>query len=165
MTHSRAEVLVAKLEKGRQKTREVLNTLTPAQWERQIYADPHWCVHHLLAHLVSAEKQLLMLAQEVAGGGPGAPPDFDIDRYNAAEQHRLEGQAPQVLLGLLDQSRQQTIEWVKTLGADQLDKIGRHPALGAVSLETMIAAMYGHQLLHMRDLSRLQKADMPQVGT
>jgi hypothetical protein len=32
--------------------------------------------------------------------------------------------------------------------------MGRHPALGQISVETMILAIYGHQLMHMRDLGK-----------
>ena len=155
MTQPRADALAAKLEKGRQKTFEILNPMTAEQWQMPLYHEPTWQVRHLLAHFGSAERQLLALAQAVAGGGPGAPPDFDINRFNADEQSRLQGQSPTILLDLLDQARQQTIDWVRRLGADQLDKIGRHPALGDVNVETMITAIYGHQLIHMRELSRL----------
>jgi hypothetical protein len=155
MIQTRAGELAAKLEKGRQKTFEILNALTPEQWQKPLYNEPTWQVRHLLAHFVSAERQLLALAQDVADGGMGAPTNFDINRYNADEQIRLEGLSPPSLLDLLDLARRQTIEWVMTLGADQLDNIGRHPVLGDVNVETMIVAIYGHQLIHMRELSML----------
>ena len=155
MTYPRAEALAARLKKGRQKTFEILNALTPEQWQQPLYEEPAWQVRNLLAHFVSSEKQLLALAQNVAGGGPGAPPDLDINNFNAEEQKRLEGQSPGVLLDLLDQERRQTIEWIRTLDENQLDRIGYHPVLGDVNLETMILAIYGHQLMHMRDLQRL----------
>ena len=56
---------------------------------------------------------------------------------------------------LLERERRRTIEWVRTLDATQLDKKGRHPALGDVNVETLILSIYGHQLIHMRELSRL----------
>ena len=155
MTHPRAVALVTKLEKGQRKTFEILKALTAEQCQRLLYHEPSWQVRHLFAHFVSAERQLLDLARDVARGGSGAPPDFDIDRFNADEQSQLEGQSPPVLLDLLGQARQQTIEWVKTLGPKELDKIGRHPALGEVTVETMISAIYGHQLMHMRDLLKV----------
>jgi hypothetical protein len=155
MTQPRADDLVARLEKGRQKTFEILNALTPEQWQKPLYHEPTWQVCHLLAHFVSAERQLLALAQDIVAGGQGAPPEFDINRFNADEQSRLEGQSSPTLLSLLDQARQQTIAWVRTLGPDQLDKTGRHPVLGEVNIETLIMSIYGHQLFHMRDLSRL----------
>jgi len=155
MTGPRAEVLAAKLEKGRQKTFEIFTALTSEQWQQPLYTEPAWQVRHLLAHFVSAENQLLALARDVASGGPGAEPGLDIDSFNAGEQSRLEGQSPEILLVLLAQERRQTIEWVRTLDEGQLDRIGRHPVLGDVTLETMIMSIYGHQLIHMRDLSRL----------
>jgi hypothetical protein len=154
MIQKRAEELAVKLEIGRRKTLEILNGLTTEQWQTPLYEEPPWIVHNLLAHFVSAERQLLALAQSVAAGGQGTPLDFDIDRYNAGEQKKLEGQSAQNLLALLDQGRRQTIEWIGTLGDDELDKIGRHPALGNVNVETMIRAIYGHQLIHMRELSK-----------
>jgi len=155
MTDPRAEALAARLEKGRQKTFEVLNALTPEQWQQPLYDQPAWRVRDLLAHFVSAEKQLLDLARDVASGGPGAAPGLDIDRFNAGEQNRLEGRSLSTLLHLFDEERSQTIEWVKSLDAFQLDRIGRHPVLGLINVEAMVTAIYGHQLLHMRDLTRL----------
>ena len=160
MTQLRADALAARLEKGRQKTFEIFKSLTPEQWQQPLYESPTWQVRNLLAHFFSAERQLLALARDVAAGGLGAPPELDIDRYNAGEQHRLEGQSVSSLLELLEKERCQTIEWVRTLGDDQLDQVGRHPVLGQVSVEVMIGAIYGHQLLHMRELARHLGSDV-----
>jgi hypothetical protein len=94
----------------------------------------------------------LQIAQDVAAGGLGAPPGFDLDAFNAEEQRRLTDKSPEELLSALARVRQVTLGWVRTLEDSQLDRLGRHPALGEVTLEVMITAMYGHQLLHMRDL-------------
>jgi hypothetical protein len=155
MTDPRADALAARLEKGRQKTFEIFDAVTPQQWQQTLYTDPNWQVRHLLAHFVSAEKQLLALAQDVAAGGPGAPPGFDYDSYNASELARLEGLSLPELRAMLDQARLQTIAWVRTLDADKMERIGYHPVLGQVNVETLVLSMYGHQLLHMRDLSHL----------
>jgi hypothetical protein len=155
LNQNRVDELATKLEKGRFKTIELFNSLTPGQWQKVIYNEPPWQVRQLLAHFVSAEHQLLALARNIAEGGPGAPPDLDIDRYNAEEQIRLEGQSPSELLGMLEDARQQTLAWVRSLSLGQLKMIGRHPALGEVTLETMILSIYGHQLLHIRDLTKL----------
>jgi len=101
---------------------------------------------------VSAEERLLELAKDVASGGEGAPVGFDYDAFNAEEQKRLKNKSPEELLRALDEARRATLEWVQNLEDGQLDRVGRHPALGEVSLEVMITAMYGHQLLHMRDV-------------
>ena len=152
MPSPRLEELVGKLEKGGRKTNEIFGKLTPEQWQQVVYVDPPtWTWRDLLAHFVSAEGRLLELAQEVAVGGAGAPEDFDFDAFNADEQARLRDRSPQQLLTALNAARQTTLDWVRELNDEQLDREGRHPVLGDVSLETMLVAIYGHQLLHMRD--------------
>ncbi len=151
----RIEMLMARLEKGRSKTLEILGSLAPDQWTRTVYDEPSpWTVRDLLAHFASAEVKLLELVQGVASGGPGAPAGMDYDAFNATEQRRLRGRSPQELLRAYDEARQATVGWVSTLGDAELDRTGRHPALGEVTVETMLTAMYGHQLQHMRDLLR-----------
>jgi len=153
MASERVQSLIAKLEKGGLKTQEILRSLAAEQWSRILYdGPPGWNVRDLLAHLVSAEPRLLEIAQDVAAGGPGAPPGFDLDAFNAAEQKRLKDTSPEELLSALAKTRQVTLNWVRTLEDSQLDRRGRHPALGEVTVEVMITAIYGHQLLHMRDL-------------
>jgi hypothetical protein len=153
MPTERVQSLIAKLEKGVMKTEEILASLAAEQWSRILYDAPRaWTVRDLLAHLVSAEGRLLQIAQDVAAGGPGALPGFDLEAFNAEEQTRLADRSPEELLPALAKARQVTLEWVRTLEDSQLDRTGRHPALGEVTLETMITAIYGHQLLHMRDL-------------
>lgn len=155
MINPRAEELAARLEKGRVKTLEVFNTLSHSQMQTPLYNDPIWRVRDLLAHFVSAEIHLLTLARSVASGNPGAPMDFKINEFNAQEKKRLAGIPKNELLSMLDQARRKTIEWVMSLSDDELEKVGRHPALGEVTVEVMILAIYGHQLTHMRELFRL----------
>jgi hypothetical protein len=159
----RVDGLISRLEKGHLKTREFFNNITPEQWQLTIYGEPAWTAHNLLAHFVSAEQHLLLLSQNVAANGSGAPEGFDINRFNAQEQDRLEGKFSGELLEALDQSHQRTIDWARTLKDEQLDKIGRHPALGEVSVEAMLTAIYGHQILHMRDVIRLHREALKRV--
>jgi len=42
------------------------------------------------------------------------------------------------------------LNWARTLDDTHLDRIGPHPVLGEISLETMPVSIYGHQLFHMR---------------
>lgn len=152
MTSPRLDEIIGRLEKGGRKTNEILGALTPEQWQRVVYDNPLvWTARDLLAHFVSAEVSLLKLAQDVATGGAGLPDDFDYDAFNAAEQTRLRDQSPQELLTALNAARQETLDWVRALDDAQLDREGRHPALGDVSLETMLVAIYGHQLFHIRE--------------
>lgn len=152
----RVEELVARLQKGARKTEEMLDGLTEEQRHLVLYpGPPTWTVRDMLAHLLSAEKRLLLLAQDIAGGGAGAPEGFDYDSFNAGEQVRLAGVSWEGLSVDLAAARQATIAWVQNLEDVSLDRVGRHPALGLITLADHINAIYGHQLTHMRDLQAL----------
>jgi hypothetical protein len=147
------EALLVRLEKGGSKTQQALGAQAPEAWSAVVYREPHvWDVRDLLAHLLSAEQGLLRIAQDVAAGGSGAPESLDHDVFNAEEQQRLKGRSPQELLAALAAARSATLAWVGTLDDAQLERIGRHPGLGRVTLEAMLLSMHGHQLLHLRDV-------------
>ena len=153
MTPPRVEALISRLEKGKEKTNEILGKLSPEQWEQTVFAGPPvWTWRDLLAHFVSAEERLLEVAQNVADGGKGTPEGFNFDDFNAQELPRYKEYPFPRLLALLDIARQETLDWVATLADTHLDRTGRHPALGIVSVEAMVTAIYGHQLLHMREV-------------
>ena len=153
MPGPRVEAILAKLEKGLQKTQMFFFGLTPEQWTHVIYTDPSpWTIRDLAGHFLSAEDGLLQIAVNTAAGGEGAPEGFDFDHFNIEEQRRLADLTPEQILEGLTNARRRTLEWAATLEESALDRVGRHPALGQVPVETMILAIYGHQLLHMRDL-------------
>jgi hypothetical protein len=158
MSKPRLEALIARLEKGRQKSNEIFQ-LEPEQWQEVVYAEPYpWTVRDLLAHFLSAEEGMLRIAQDVVHGGEGAPEGFDYEAFNAEEQQRLAGRTPAQLLEQLNAARQTTLDWMRTLEKEDLDRVGRHPALGQINLETLLTAIYGHQLLHVRDLRGVIKS-------
>jgi len=153
MSETRLQGLIARLERGQRKTTEAFRGLSPTQWERPIYDDPAtWTPRNLLVHFLSSERELRRLCENVADGGPGAPEGFDFDAFNAGQQPLFLDLRPDQLIDQLEAARTQTLEWLRALEDSQLDRVGRHPALGQISLENMILAIYGHQLIHMRDL-------------
>jgi hypothetical protein len=154
----RTDKLLTRLRRGIEKSQEIFESLDPENWNVTLYEEPYpWSVRDLLAHFVSAEAGLLRLAQDVAAGGPGAPEGFDYYAFNASEQQRLANVPRERLLAELIAAREATIRWVEQLGDSALDRTGRHPALGEITVEAFINAIYGHQLMHMRDL--MQVAD------
>ncbi len=152
----RVDALGARLRKGVARLERIFSSLTDDQWARVAYpGPPAWTVRDVAAHLLSAEDGLRGVGQEVAAGAPGSPQGVDYDGLNADEQCRLAGIPTAQLLGGLVASRRATIAWVETLADAQLDLQGRHPALGEITLETHINAIYGHSLMHLRDLRPL----------
>jgi hypothetical protein len=153
----RVNELVSRLRKGATKTVEILSSLTDDQWKTVLYEEPYpWTVRDLSAHFLSSEVGLLRIMQDIAANGSGAPEGFNYDEFNAQEQARLAGLPPRQLLADLATAREATIAWVAGLSDADLDRVGHHPALGQINLEIFITAIYGHQLMHMRDLLRLQ---------
>jgi len=161
----RVEALMFKLDRGGRKTLQALGALAPEGWGAVVYREPDvWDVRDLLAHLWSAEQGLLQVAQDVADGGAGAPESLDHNVFNAEEQQRLKGLAPTQLLGALEAARRATLAWVGTLDDAQLERIGRHPGLGQVTLEAILLSMHGHQLLHLRDVQHTHLVADPVKG-
>jgi hypothetical protein len=160
MPGPRVSALIAKLEKGQRKTEEILAGLSNEQWRQVVYSDPYpWTMRDLLAHFMSSEIELLRLAQDVASGGSGAPEGFDYNGFNASEHRRLADQDPATLISALADARARTLGWLQSVEEGDLDRPGRHPALGEVTLETILMAIYGHVLFHMRDAQRVMLAD------
>lgn len=152
----RVDDLVTRLRKGARKTDEFFGALTDEQWQRVLYTDPHpWTVRDVLAHFLSAEVALLHLARDIASGGPGAPLSLDYNDFNGQEQVRLTGKPIAALRSELTAARAATVAWLVGLSDQDLDRVGRHPALGEINLEMFVNAIYGHQLMHVRDLARL----------
>jgi hypothetical protein len=152
----RIQKLLARLRKGITRSREVFEHLERTEWEIVLYEDPYpWTIRDLLAHFLSAEEGLLRLAQDVAAGGNGAPEGFDYHAFNAREQARLACVPRDRLMNDLVAARQCTLSWIEELEESALDQVGRHPALGEITVETFINAVYGHQLMHIRDLKRV----------
>ncbi len=153
MAGPRVETLVGRLEKGGQRTQEILGSLSPQEWELVVYDGPDpWTIRDVLAHFVSSEEYLRAMAQDVVDGGKGASEMLDLNAVNAAEQERLEERPPQELLSDLKAERERTITWLRTLDDDALDLEGRHPALGYANVEGFINAIYGHHILHIREV-------------
>ena len=153
---NRISKLVSRLGKGIDKTLEAFGSLESGEWDVVVYAEPYpWTARDLLAHFVSAEAGLLELAQDISAGGPGTPQGFDYDDFNAREQRRLAHVPRERLLDDLIAARRETLEWVETLEETALDRRGYHPALGEITVEAFLNAIYGHQLMHIRDLVRV----------
>lgn len=158
MTRSVKQV-TARLRRGRARVLSTFQQCEDDDWEQIVYRQPTpWTVRDLLAHLVSAEIGLFSIARDVAEGGEGSPEGFDYDGHNATEQARLADCKPSHLLKELAKAREETIQWAAGLAEHQLSLIGNHPGLGKVDLETMLNAMHGHQLLHLRDLQAALQA-------
>jgi hypothetical protein len=147
--------LLARMQSEREKTVGFFSALSAGQWASPIYGEPAvWTAREILAHIVSAEGEFLRLFRDVHSGGAGAPLGFFADEFNAAEQERFRGWSPQELLSEFLRRRAEMMDWVGSLSAADLEKTGRHPVLGDITLGEMIKAETLHAHLHFRDIRR-----------
>jgi len=154
MKNPRVETLVEKLTKGISKSLEVFRSVEPDLWEKPIFDDPEsWDLKDLVAHFIYSEEHLLSIAQDIAFGGKGSPEDVDIDAFNENGIENLRHRSVDELLDILTNVRKALIVWVRELDELELDRVGRHPVLGASNVETIVNSIYAHQLLHMREIA------------
>lgn len=134
---------------------DFFNHLTLEQWSVIIYQETNkWTLHELLAHFVSSEIGHLKLIIDIARGGIGVPPGFDIDRFNQDQVDRLALESDSNLLNIISQERTKLIEFVGELTQVELDRIGNDPFLGEVPLSEIIKLNYRHLQIHLRDARR-----------
>ena len=147
--------LASTLEAEGAKTLEFFNSLTPEQWDVPIYDEgPGWRVHHLLAHFTEVEGSISKLVRSIIEGGTGVPENFDIDRWNAEHTGEISAQDRDWLLAEFDRRRGATVSMVRALSNADLEKRGRHPALGITEVKRMVRTMYLHIQGHQRDIKR-----------
>jgi DinB superfamily len=138
-----------------EKTQEFFRALAPEQWERIIYTDGSiWSIRTLLSHFVATEASITRLMENILGGGPGSPEDFDINRYNERKVSQLKDSTAEELLRRFSELRIASINLVAQMKPEDLSKTGRHPFLGLTNLEEIIKLLYRHLQIHQRDIRR-----------
>jgi hypothetical protein len=148
--------LAERLKKEGEKTVAYFAALTDEQWGAEVYTEGDtWTILNVLAHFVTSERGLLKLFESIREGGPGASDDFSIDHYNARQQEKTRGVAPQELLEQFVDARADTVKWLSKLSQEDLAKEGRHPFMGQVQLAEMLKMIYLHNQLHFRDIRKL----------
>lgn len=150
--------LADKLKAEGEKIISIFRAFSDDQWNQEIYTEgTTWTIRNVLAHLVTSERGLLKLFEQIRQGGAGAADDFSIDRYNAAMQARTKELSPAELLEQYKQVRDESIAWVSALQEQELEIIGRHPFLQMTTIREMIKMLYIHNMTHSRDMKKAMK--------
>jgi uncharacterized damage-inducible protein DinB len=156
MTNPNAIAAADKLRAEGERTLSFFGALSDAHWHAQLYADGAcWTVAQTFEHLIVAERLLARLIARVADGGPGAPDDFDIDATNLAKTGALGSDDRAALTAAYAETRAATAAFAGALSAEQLERRGRHPAMGDSSVEDMLKMIYLHNTLHIKDVKRM----------
>ena len=150
------ERLVERLQAEGEKSLDFFQALTPQQWEMTVYSEgTDWTLRVLLSHFVSTELGFHAMIEDILAGGMGAPEGFDIDRFNAQKAQEMSAIPWQALLEQFAAARQSSIDLVKRMRLEDLQRSGRHPFLGVVPLEDILKLLYRHNQIHQRDARKL----------
>lgn len=150
--------LAEKLKSEGEKIYTAFSEFTDDQWSADVYTEgTTWTIRHLLSHLVTSERGLIKLFEQIRLGGAGASTDFSIDRYNAAQQARSKELTPSEILDQYKEVRANSITWVSSLKDEELEIKGRHPFLNVTTIREMIKMLYIHNQTHYRDMKKVLK--------
>lgn len=159
----RTEYLATRLAQQRDETLALMRSLTPDQWSAVVHHDEdHWDVRTLLSHFISSEVSMIRLMEDIVAGGSGSPEDFDLQRFNASRANKMAEIPPADLLQQFEQTRAATIDYVRTLTDDQLDRQGRHASMGTQTVEGIFKIIYKHNQLHEIDIRRALGIPQPE---
>ena len=101
------------------------------------------------------------LFRDILAGGPGSPPDFDVDRFNLTQTRKYDGLDPDELIERFSTVRRETIAIVRGMKEEDLDREGNHAFHGKGTLERFIRWAYEHVRIHEEDIRKTLGKDSP----
>ena len=154
----RRDDIAAELERGLAETVSLFRSLSPEQLRTPLYQDgARWTVQQVLAHFAVIERSMHRLFADILAGDPGAPPDFDVDRYNLTQTRKLDGLSLDELIERFTAVRRETIRIVREMQEEDLDREGLHPFHGNGKLGRFIRWAYEHARIHEEDIRKVLK--------
>jgi hypothetical protein len=155
---NRRDEIAAELEKSLAETVSFFRLLSPTELRTQLYQDgAQWTVQQVLAHFTAIERSMQALFRNILAGGPGAPPDFDFERYNRSQTGKYDGLTVDELIERFKAVRQETIRIVREMKEEDLDREGLHAFHGHGRLDRFIRWAYEHARLHEDDIHEALK--------
>ena len=94
------------------------------------------------------------LFKDILSGGRGSPADFDLERFNRTQPQKLKSLGPDELIEKFQAVRTGTVEIVRAMKEEDLDREGVHAFHGHGRLERFIRWAYEHARLHVDDVRK-----------
>lgn len=127
----------------------------PDAWARANEGEKSWSAFDIVGHLIHCERTDWMpRARTILEFGetrPFAP--FDRFGHVTAVQGKSMATLLDEFAGLRSANLEQMLAWKLT--AADLEKRGRHPALGVVTLSELLATWAAHDLNHLHQMARV----------
>lgn len=143
------------------RTPDVLNALLrdmPDVWTTGREGEGTWNAFDVVAHLIHTERENWIPRARMILDFGESQPFAPFDREGNFPQSRSK-----TLEDLLDEFTQARAESLQHLGdlnlsEHDLEKRGKHPALGLVTLSELLATWAAHDLTHLHQISRVMAA-------
>jgi hypothetical protein len=124
------------------------------EWIHGNYGEDTFSPFDVVGHLITGEKTDWMdRTRLILESGPSRP--FDkYDRYAQFQESR--GKSIEQLLDEFEHLRRDNLRELRSLHLTPQDlaKLGKHPALGEVTLENLLATWVAHDLNHLAQISK-----------
>jgi hypothetical protein len=147
--------LIRELETSLQESIAFFRRFNPAELNTRVYQNgAQWTVQEILAHFITIERSMHWLFKDILSGGRGSPPDFDLERFNRTQPKKLEDLTPDELIEKFQAVRKGTVEIVRTMREEDLDREGVHAFHGLDRLERFIRWAYEHARVHEDDIRK-----------
>lgn len=127
----------------------------PFEWLTATEGAGTWSPFEVVGHLIHGEEtDWIPRARIILGEGERRP--FDpFDRF--AHLERSKGKSIEQILGEFRRLRRDNLETLASwkLGPSDLERRGRHPELGVVTLRQLLATWVAHDLAHIGQIVRV----------
>jgi hypothetical protein len=127
----------------------------PEPWTLRNEGENTWNAFDVVGHLIHAERTNWMPRVRMVLQSGEAETFAPFDRSGMVRE--TEGKSMEQLLDEFAHLRAENLDQLRALnlqGAD-LERHGRHPALGAVTLSELLATWVTHDLTHLHQISRV----------
>lgn len=140
------------------RTPAALNALVrdlPETWTLQNEGENTWSVFDIVGHLIHGERTDWMARARMILQSGESQPFERFDRWAQARESR--GKSLDQLLDEFARIRSENLDKLRALNLRQedLERRGRHPALGVVTLSQLLATWAIHDLTHLHQISRV----------
>jgi DinB family protein len=127
----------------------------PEMWTFQNEGENTWSAFDVVGHLIHGERTDWMPRVRMILQSGETKTFVPFDRLGHVQESQ--GKSLGQLLDEFARLRSENLEELRALNLrkEDLERRGRHPALGAVSLSELLATWAAHDLTHLRQISRI----------
>ena len=140
------------------RTPSVLNALLrdlPETWTHRNEGGKSWTAYDVVGHLIHGERTDWMpRARRILEFGETRPFD-QFDRF--AQQRESQGKSLPQLLDEFSRLRSENLNALRALNLTtaDLERRGKHPGLGVVTMSELLATWAAHDLTHLHQITRV----------